>query len=96
MNYNNNKDIVENNDLNMNNILSFDDVDKIIEIVDKMPGNINYFPTVEELKAHNVEKKFAQYAPFLYWISESMKGTAYVQYKETNRYISSLFQKYVA
>ena len=53
-----------------NNNFNFDEC---CNIIDEMGITSKYIPTVEDLEAHNIKNNIIKYAPFLIYISESIK-----------------------
>lgn len=77
------------------NCITYEEMDKMLEVIDMLPENVTYEVTIEDLVSHNVEENFREFAPYLLWVSESIAGSNYVKDKEVNRYINALFQKYL-
>ena len=67
-----------------------DKLDAIFEVIENIPADALYIPTVEELRKNKVEKDIEKYLPYLLWVSEMLVGTKNKKEKETNRYINYL------
>ena len=77
------------------NMITMDEMDEMLEVIDNLPPNVTYDVTVEDLIAHNVEENFKQFAPYLLWVTESIVGSIYIKDKEVNQYVKALFNKYM-
>lgn len=67
--------------------LTYDMIDDILNNIESMPENNSYYPTIDELKKHNIKDNIIKYAPFLLWLSNSMEGKANKDIREANAYI---------
>lgn len=70
-------------------MLTYDQIDEILDNVESIPMNINYYPTVNDLKKHDIENNIDKYAPYLLWLSNSMENKANKDIKEANAYIKN-------
>ena len=68
--------------------------DDMCELIDKTADSDDYFPTVEELKAHNIEEH-PEYVIFLFYLLEKgipVKTSEYLAFKE---YADEMINKYI-
>jgi len=70
---------------------TFDEIDEILDIVDKIPADPSYIPSVEEMKEHQVEKNIEQFLPYLLWVSGMAAGSKFQ--KDTIRYITQILDR---
>lgn len=70
-------------------MLTYDKIDEILDNIESLPGNINYYPTIGELKKHDIENNVEKYAPYLLWLSNSMEDKTNKDIKEANSYIKN-------
>ena len=72
--------------------MKYEKYEEVLNIIDKLPRSY-YIPTIDELKANNVEQNFEKYADFLLYISENLTEIIHspettefnrIQAKETN------------
>lgn len=83
--------------------ISFDEMDKMLEIIEEIPPCVGWFPTIEDLAEHHVKEDVLKYAPFLLWISEfhpvfdsndeEEDKKQELAFKQTKQYISKLFDE---
>lgn len=79
-------------------MFEYEDINKCIKIIDVMPKIKGWLPSLEELKAlelENNKEKFEKVAPFLLYIQESIKENGDMHDEEARKvsnYISSLFK----
>ena len=73
------------------------------DIIDSLPEMDFYVPSLNELKAHNIEKNFDKYAIFLLFIvneidtmpKNELMSERNKELREIKSYISNLIDKYV-
>lgn len=68
--------------------ITYNELDRIFENVEKIPADHSYIPTVAEMEANHVKENVEKFLPYLVWVSEMLAGTKVQKEKETNRYIN--------
>lgn len=77
-------------------ILTFEELDKIINVLDEMSDvECNYVPVISELEAQHLDDHFVKYAPFLLFLQERMPEDTTEEEKAADVYISALFKRHV-
>mgnify|MGYP000873427930 CR=1 FL=1 len=84
--------------------MTCNEIDTCLDVIDNIIPLKDWYPTVNVLKEHDVERNFEKFAPFLLYIQESMLNDDTASYsdsecrkrKETIAYISDLFSKNIA
>lgn len=79
--------------------ITYDDVDNILDcldqIEDKIPESISVTSTKDLLKNQElIDKNFAEFAPYLLWISEKVKCSDEDDERKLGRMISDLFAEH--
>ena len=76
--------------------ITADQFDAMLEVIDNMPHNHEYYLTIEDIKSHGADVNFTEekYAAFLLWLQESIPTQhATEAEKEASAYITQLFQQ---
>ena len=79
--------------------ITYDDVDNILDcldqIEDKIPESISVTSTKDLLKNQElIDKNFAEFVPYLLWISEKVKCSDEDDERKLGRMISDLFAEH--
>ena len=68
----------------------------LCDVIDALDApEVDYLPSEEELKMHDVENHLKKYMPFLMWLAEKYYDKNYIKYKAFAKYVNNLTTKYV-